>query len=160
MWLYTSINVSGRIYLRRLTVLIIGWWFISVYFFFILFNINLCWVGLYSVLTELSSDNSETANCLQSPFSHSSLVIEFLAEYRDAQNKDYILQPLLKLDVAMCLPSGKWDVIRNVICDSGKGFLNERCIFFFLSFSFLLTETDIMAGSWAAIWTLKIKVTH
>lgn len=112
-------------------------------FFFILFNINPCWVGLYSALTELSYDNSETANCLQSPFSHSSLVIEFLAEYRDAQNKDYILQPLLKLDVAMCLPSGKWDVIRNVICDSGKGFLNGRCIFFSLSFSFLLTEKQI-----------------
>ena len=27
--------------------------------------------------------------------------------------------------------------------DSGKGFLNGRCIFFFLSFSFLLTEKQI-----------------
>ena len=72
-----------------------------------LFNINPYWVGLYSALTLAVTILSETANCLQSPFSHSSFVIEFLPEYRDAPNKDYILQPPLKLDIAMCLPYGK-----------------------------------------------------
>lgn len=108
-----------------------------------LFNINPYWAGLYSALTLAVTILSETANCLQNPFSHSSLVIEFLPEYKGAQNKDYILQPPLKLDVAMCLNETKWDVIRNVTCDLVKGFLNGRCIFFFLSFSFLLTEKQV-----------------
>lgn len=61
---------------------------------------NLCWVGFLSALTLAVIIFSDTANCLQSPLSHSSLVIEFLAKDRDAQNKHYILQPLLKLGLS------------------------------------------------------------